>query len=396
MAVLTDTKARAIKPGDVQIAHGGVTGLALEPTVKKGHGKWILRYVSPVSGKRRKMGLGSYPEVSIAKAAELGRQYREQIANGFDPIDEKNAAALETKIPSFQTAAELVHQELLPSWKNEKHGCDWINSLKMYVFTDLGSTPISDVMPKDVANVLRPIWLDKPETACRVKQRMHAVMGWAWAHGFVPSNPVDVVHHLLPKQGDAARAEHQPAMPWQDVPKFVAEHLSGEGRSVSCNALLFLILTAVRSGELRGATWDEINFEAAIWTIPAERMKTGVIHRVPLSEIAVKILKQQRGAHNEIVFPSPRAGVQLSDNALTMFLRKHNAQSDIEGRTATAHGFRSSFRDWASNHQYPRDWAERALAHAISNKVEAAYHRTDLLDHRRGMMQAWSDFVMGK
>ncbi|WP_410498674.1 tyrosine-type recombinase/integrase [Chitinibacter sp. S2-10] len=394
MAVLTDTKARAIKPGDGQIAHGGITGLALEPTVKKGHGKWILRFVSPISGKRRKMGLGSYPDVSIAKAGELGRQYREQLANGLDPIDEKNVVSLEIKIPTFQTAAELVHQELLPSWRNEKHGCDWINSLKMYVFKDLGSTPVTDVMPKDIANVLRPIWLEKAETASRVKQRMHAVMGWAWAHGYVAANPVDVVHHLLPKQGDAARAEHQPAMPWQDVPKFVAENLSGGNRSVSYNALLFLILTAARSGELRGATWKEIDFHVAVWTIPAERMKTSVIHRVPLSDAAIEILKMQLGAHEEIIFPSPRAGVQLSDNALTMFLRKHEAHSDIEGRSATAHGFRSSFRDWASNHQYPRDWAERALAHAISNKVEAAYHRTDLLEQRRVMMQAWSDFII--
>lgn len=397
MAQMTDKQAQALKPTDSSLAHGGIKGLFLVPLKQKGTGKWVYRFTSPQTGTRRIMGLGSYPGIGIKQAGELAYAALAEIAAGIDPLEAKKCKSNEPEMPNFQEAAEILHKELVPGWRNPKHGNDWINSLIMYAFKDLGSTPISDVTPKDIANVLRPIWLEKAETASRVKQRMHAVMSWAWAHGYVAANPVDVVHHLLPKQGDAAKVEHQPAMPWEDVPAFVTKHLGGAERNiVSRNALAFLILTAARSGEVRGAKWQEVNFESAIWTIPAERMKAREIHRVPLSDAALDILKRQIGLHQELIFPSPRDLVPLSDNALTMFLRKHQAHSDIEGRTATAHGFRSSFRDWASHQQYPRDWAERALAHAISNKVEAAYHRTDLLDHRRPMMQAWSDFVMGK
>ncbi|MCG9115321.1 site-specific integrase [Laribacter hongkongensis] len=220
-------------------------------------------------------------------------------------------------------------------------------------------------------------------------------MAWGWAHGHCAANPVDAVGFLLPQQpGKAVRTEHQPAMPWRDIPAFVAEHLAGAARFDTTRAMLeFLILTAARSGEVRGMTWNEVDFDASVWTVPADRMKARLPHRIPLSDRAVEILRSQEGLHEELVFPSPRAQTILSDMVLTSFLRRVNAASSTPGRVATAHGFRSSFRDWCSEQGYPRDLAERALAHTVANKVEAAYHRTDLLEQRREMMQCWSDFL---
>jgi integrase len=245
--------------------------------------------------------------------------------------------------------------------------------------------------------VLRPIWLKKPETASRVKQRCHKVMKWCLAHGLVPGNPVDVVAHLLPQQEAARdRTTHQPAMPWRDIPAFVTKLRAG-AYSITRALLEFVILTAARSGEARAMMWDEVDLEARVWTVPANRMKAKASHRVPLPERAVEILAFQRDRHPdaELVFPSPR-GLVLSDMALTKFLRDQKAHSSEAGRAATAHGFRSSFRDWASENAYPRDLAERALAHTIKNQTEAAYHRTDLLEQRRTMMEAWSKHVGGE
>jgi len=207
------------------------------------------------------------------------------------------------------------------------------------------------------------------------------------------ANPVDVVTHLLPLQpGKAVRQEHQPAMPWATVPSFVKAELVDAGElEVTRNALLFLVLNASRSGEVRGMTWSEVNLRAKLWTIPAARMKAKVAHRVPLSLQAIELLKRQAGQHDELVFPSVQARTVMSDMTLTALLRRAKAPSDTPGRVATVHGFRSSFRDWCSERGYPRDLAERALAHTVKDKVEAAYHRTDLFEQRRPMMQAWAD-----
>lgn len=398
MAILSDTKARNIKPNDPQIAHGGITGLILIPAKTKGHGKWVLRFVSPVTGKRRNAGLGTYPETGIADAGKLAMIMREQIAAGTDPLEAKTVERTKLVIPTFQDAATLLHAELLPGWKNDKHGQQWINTLTAYVFPTIGALPLNEIQPRHIADVLRPIWLSKAETAGRVKQRMHAVMSWGWAHGHCSANPVDVAHHLLPQQpSKALRTEHQPAMSWRDIPKFIAEKLKSSNRhDVTRPMLELLILTAARSGEIRGMLWAELDLDAAIWTIPAERMKAKQAHRIPLSKRAVEILKDQIGIHKELVFPSPRDQVELSDMVLTTFLRREKAASDTPNRVATAHGFRSSFRDWCSEQGYARDLAERALAHSVANKVEAAYHRTDLLDQRRPMMAAWSDFCTGR
>ncbi|CAL6702599.1 MULTISPECIES: tyrosine-type recombinase/integrase [Enterobacterales] len=396
MALLTDTKARHIKPNDKPISHGGVTGLTLHPSSTKGRGKWVLRYVSPVTQKRRNAGLGSYPEIGIAEAAKLAQTMREQLSAGDDPLELKKAETTKIVIPTFEEAARKVHTELLPGWRNKKHARQWISTLEQHVFPAMGTVPLDAITPANVADVLRPSWMTIPETAGRVKQRIHKVMQWAWAHGFCSANPVDVVDHLLPQQVSASiRTEHQPAMPWKVIPLYIASRVYTEDRyNVTRGLLLFVILTACRSGEARAMEWCEIDFKRQIWTIPPGRMKGGVRHRVPLSTQALELLEQMRGLHETLVFPSPRKQTVLSDMVLTSFLRKTKAISDTQGRFAVAHGFRSSFRDWCSEQHYPHDLAERALAHTIRNKSEAAYHRTDLLNERRPMMQAWGDYVM--
>ncbi|WP_284447254.1 tyrosine-type recombinase/integrase [Fluviibacter phosphoraccumulans] len=401
MAILTDTKARSIRPEDKPVPHGAIPGLTLEPNRTRGRGKWNLRYVSPVTGKRRSAGLGSYPDVSIAEAAKRAAAMRTEIAEGKDPLEEKakiEEAPKPPAIPSFKEAAEILHKDLLPGWKNPKHGQQWINTLTEYVFPKLGEKRLNEIQPGDVAEVLKPIWLKKAETASRVKQRIHAVISWGWAHGHCQSNPVDVVGHLLAQQpGKAIRTQHHPAMAWRDIPEFVKTHLKpGSRPEVSRTLLEFIILTACRSGEARGMTWAEVDFKNAIWTIPSERMKAKMLHRVPLSPRALQILEGQKDQHDSLVFPSIRDQVELSDMAITALLRRMKAPSDTPGRVATAHGFRSSFRDWCSEKGYSRDLAERSLAHTIKDKVEAAYHRTDLLEQRRELMDAWAAFVSGK
>ncbi len=398
MSRLTELKAKNIQPGSRALPHGGVVGLSLHPSaVTKGQGKWVLRYVSPMSGKRRNAGLGSYPEVGIAQAAKEALLMRDQVGQGLDPLDERDLAKQKFKgIPTFKQATLILHAALSEGWRSEKHGRQWLTTLEQYVFPVLGSVTLDQLQPSHIAAALKPIWLSKPETAGRVKQRIHAVMAWGWAHGYCVANPVDVVVHLLAAQPNkATRTQHQPAMPWQSVPQFVREHVANEVNryDVTRALLMFLILTASRSGEARGMKWPEVDFDNAVWTVPAERMKSGVSHRVPLSKQALNVLEKQKGLDQVLVFPSIRKRTMLSDMVLTSFLRRHDALSDVPGRVATAHGFRSSFRDWCSEHGYARDLAEKALAHTLKNKVEAAYNRTDLLEQRRGMMADWANFV---
>lgn len=394
MAVITDTKARNIKPDDKPIPHGSVTGLALHPSSKRGRGKWALRFISPQTQKRRNAGLGIYPEIGIAETGKLANIMREHLAAGLDPLELQRQEKV--VIPTFEDAARKVHAELLPGWKNEKHGLQWLTTLEKHVFPHIGSILLNSITAANVASVLRPLWLSRSETARRTKQRIHTVMAWGWAHGYCSANPVDVVSHLQPQQTSASlRRVHQPAMPWKSIPFFITTHLAQKEKyDVSRAIITFVILTACRSGEARAMRWSEIDVKTNIWTIPAERMKAGVQHRVPLSDQAIALLNRMRGLHNDLVFPSPRKQIVLSDMALTSLLRRVEAESDVPGRVATAHGFRSSFRDWCSENGYPRDLAERALAHTVQNKVEAAYHRTDLLEQRRPMMQAWGDYVM--
>lgn len=331
-------------------------------------------------------------------AAEAGKRatvMRVALAEGKDPLDEKAKVEEAPTLPTFKDATQALYKDLLPSWKNPKHAQQWINTMVEYVFPTLGAKLLKEIEPRDIADALKPIWLDKAETASRVKQRIHAVMAWGWAHGYCQSNPVDVVTHLLPQQpGKAIRTQHHPAMPWRDIPAFVNTHLKSTTRpDLSRSLLEFVILTACRSGEARGMTWAEVDLQNKIWSIPAERMKAKTPHRVPLSARALQILIAQKGHHENLVFPSIRDQVQLSDMAITSLLRRLKVPSDTPGRIATAHGFRSSFRDWCSEKGYSRDLAERSLAHTIKDKVEAAYHRTDLLEQRRNLMNAWENFV---
>ena len=398
---LTDLKARNIKPDGRPMADGTVSGLRLHPGKEKGHGKWLLRFVSPETNKRRDMGLGVYPEVSITEARKAAASARDLIRDGVDPIDARktNAQARQrdAQALTFEKAAREVHEDLKPGWQNPKHATQWITTLEKYVFPHIGSRKVDSLKARDFAEALRPIWLKKPETASRVKQRCSAVMDWCAAQELIGANPVGVVTKLLPKQaGSRERVVHRPAVPWRRVPDFIENVLRAGKPSLSKMMLEFLILTAARSGEVRAMTWDEVDLDAAVWTVPAVRMKTKTAHSVPLSGRAVEILKAQKdaAAHATLVFPSPSGRVP-SDMILPKFLRDKEVESSEPGRTATAHGMRSSFRDWASERGYQRDLCERALAHTISNQSEAAYHRTDLLDQRRGMMEAWSQHVCG-
>lgn len=386
-----------MEPGSSSLPHGGVEGLTLHPSAKlKGHGKWVLRYTSPVTGKRRLAGLGTYPEISITDAAKKANTMREAIAKGLDPLIEKEAEKQREKPPSFAEAAVRVHKELRQAWKNPKHQQQWLNTVTQYAVPEIGNLTLDQLQPHHFANVLRPIWLTKAETASRLRQRLHAIMAWGWAHGFCTSNPVDVVDHLLPTQpGKAVRTIHHPAMPWRIIPDFWQQHLTKEDYDSSRAILKFIILTASRSGEARGMIWSEVDFDNAIWTIPSSRMKAKMQHRVPLSPAALKIILKQRDLGSAFVFPSVRSKKPLTDMTITMLLRRLEAASDTKGRLATTHGFRSSFRDWCSENSYPRDLAERALAHTVQNKVEAAYHRTDLLEQRRPMMDKWAEYVSG-
>ena len=399
MMNLKDVKARKIKPGDRPVADGTVSGLRLHPGKDKGHGKWLLRFVSPETNKRREMGLGVYPEVSIVEARKSAAAARDLIRDGKDPIEARkaNTQALQrdAQALTFEKAARQYHDDHKSGWKNPRHAAQWITTLESYVFPLIGNRKVESLKAKDFADALRPIWQEKPETASRVKQRCSAVMDWCAARELIGANPVGVVTKLLPKQaGSRERVVHQPAMPWQMIPEFVEGVLRVGQPSLSKTMLEFLILTAARSGEVRAMTWDEVNLDDGVWTVPAARMKTKTAHSVPLSGRAVEILKAQKkaAAHSTLVFPSPRGKVP-SDMILTKFMRDKEIASSEPGRTAVAHGFRSSFRDWASENGHARDLAERALAHTISNQSEAAYHRTDLLDQRRDMMEAWAQHV---
>lgn len=344
------------------------------------------------------MGLGTYPEIGLAKVRKLAVEAREKIAGGVDPIAEREGAKADSarhSMPTFRAAAEAVHATLAPGFRNTKHAAQWISTLETFIFPTLGTRLVDSLKPGDFAAALRPIWLMKAETASRVKQRCDRVMIWCVAHGHTQINPVSAIDALLPKQPSKRdRVTHQPAVPWRILPNVAASLADPTQRNASRSALLFLILTATRSGETRGAQWDEFDLERGIWTIPAERMKAHQIHRVPLSTHAKQIIAARRAMSlgGPWVF-STRGTSPLSDMTLTKLLRDRAIPSDTEGRIATAHGFRSSFRDWASENGFSRDLAERALAHTIANATEAAYHRTDHLEQRVAMMQDWADYV---
>ena len=387
---MTPITVRKAAPG--MHSDGEVRGLYLRVSDHGSRG-WLLRFM--LRGRRRDMWLGSSSEITLAEAREAARSARKLIKAKVDPIEHRRRDQAEAvrldglRMWTFTRAAQAVHETLLPGWKNPKHGDQWINTLTAYAFPKIGEKPVGEVDVAAVLDVLRPIWTTKAETARRVRQRLDAVMRWALAHGYATTNPVDAAAQLLPKQRDAV--EHHAAMDYKAVPAFM-KSLKAIEASSSRLALEFAILTAARSGEVRGATWSEIDTKSATWTVPADRMKASREHRVPLSKQALALLKvaaKRTGTDPASpIFPNP-LGKPLSDMALTQLMRGLD-------RAETVHGFRSSFRDWCAEHKVPRELAERALAHAVKDATEAAYHRTDQLEQRRPLMARWGAFIVGR
>jgi integrase len=294
-------------------------------------------------------------------------------------------------VPTFEEAARHYHEETKGSWKNPKHADQWINTLTSYAFPLIGKLPVDAVDAREIEAVLVPIWLSKAETARRVRQRIGTVLDYSKAKGWRPTDaPMRNVNTLLkalkqPRKGSFA------AMPYKDVPAFMAK-LAGGDQSMGRLALRFLVLTAARSGEVRGATWSEVDFENALWTVPAERMKMGEEHQVPLCSRALAILeevkRQSTGKPDAVIFPGLKRQ-PLSDMTLSKVLKSNG------GGAYTVHGFRSAFRDWCAETGINNDWAESALAHTVPNRVEAAYRRTKFLDQRRDLMNWWGTFCIG-
>lgn len=354
-------------------------GLMLE-VKPSGAKSWVVRLQS--GGKRRDYGLGSFKDVGLSEARDLARDYRRQLRQGVDPI----AARRNSKdVPTFEQAAKAVHDEHKRGWRNGKHGAQWLATLQTYAFPKIGSLSVDAVTTGQVRDLLADIWLVKPETARRVRQRLGTVLDYAHGKGWREPFVMAAVNKALPKQ--PRKTGHFAAMPYRDVPAFL-ERLR-DGSSMGRLALEALILTAARSGEIRGAKWSEIDFERATWTVPADRMKAGKEHVVPLSAKAVAVFRRAsefRSAGNELVFPGSARGKPLSDMTLLKVLRDMKV-------SATVHGFRSAFRDWcAEETAVAGEIAEAALAHAIPNRVEAAYRRTDFLEKRRKLMDAWAAY----
>lgn len=369
---------------------GGVNGLALQISAT-GSRSWILRYAD--GNKRREMGLGSYPGVGLADARNRAREEREKLDKGVDPILNRKIARSALKMKriaaiTFEKAALAYMEAQESSWSNAKHTQQWRNSLETYAYPVIGSLLVGDVNQNNVLAVLEPIWKTKTETASRLRGRIEQVLDWATVRGYREGlNPARWRGHLdklLPSPKKIAAVEHHAALPYTEAGAFMIALRAQSG--MGARALEFGILTAARSGEVRGATWAEIDLQARRWVIPKDRMKANREHRVPLSDAAVNILSAlPRLADSDTVFWSPRGG-QLSDMALTAVLRRMKVN-------AVPHGFRSTFRDWAAEcTNYPNEVAEMALAHTVGDKVEAAYRRGDMLEKRAMMMSDWAAY----
>ena len=376
---------------------GGVAGLALQ-VLPSGARTWVLRIT--VGAKRRDMGMGGYPGVPLAKARVAARVARAKVRSGIDPIEEGRAArsalkASQAAALTFEQCAAAYISANAVGWKNAKHAQQWRNTLAQHAYPKLGMLLVRDVGLPHVLAVLEPLWLTTTETASRLRGRIESVLDWATVRGYRSGdNPARWRGHLdklLPAPSKVAKPEHHIAVALADVAGFVLKLRAAEG--MGARALEFAILTAARSGEVRGARWAEVDRQAKLWVIPAARMKAGKEHRVPLSDAALSLLDAlPKIDAGDLVFPASRTGLDgvakpLSDMALTAVMRRM-------GLDAVPHGFRSTFRDWCSERtNYPRDVAEMALAHTIGDKVEAAYRRGDLFDKRCRMMDDWAAFL---
>lgn len=371
-------------------AVGGVAGLQLriDPA---GSRHWILRV--KIGKKRRDVGLGGFPTVSLAQARERAREAREQVWRGVDPVEERKAARAALlaaqDVPTFAECARRFLANKRAEFRNAKHAAQWAATLETYAGPIIGNMPVDQVELRHIESILSPIWTTKTETAKRLRGRIEATLDWATVTGHRKGdNPARWKGNLdavFASPNKVAKKQHFAAMPYTDVPAFLVELRQREG--IAAQALEFTILTAVRSGETRGATWKEIDMDAGIWTIPGNRMKAGKEHRVPLTDAALAILRalpRLDDSPDSPVFFAPRGGA-LSDMTLTAVLRRM-------GKDVTTHGFRSAFRDWAADQTaFPREVAEQALAHTLQG-VEAAYRRSDLFEKRRKLMGAWASY----
>jgi integrase len=395
----------------VTYAAGGVAGLLVQVTPNNGK-TWLLR--TTVAGQRREMGLGGYPDVTLAQARDKAREARDAIERGVDPIEQRKAAraalvAARKRGLTFNEAVNRFLAAKLAEFRNAKHAAQWRSTLDAYAAPALGDMLVSDIGVTDVQRALEPIWASKTETASRLRGRIEAVLAWATVAGHrTGDNPARWRNNLdavLPKPGKVASSDNQSAVPLDDAARWFAALRQRDG--MSALALEFAALTACRSGEVRGATWAEIDLDRALWVVPAARMKAGREHRVPLTAEAVALLKTlPRMEGSDYVFPAVRGGM-LSDMSLSAVMRRMHASDVAEGgkgfidrvsgRPAVPHGLRSTFRDWAAERtDYPREMAELALAHTVGSDVERAYRRGDMLEKRRAMQAAWCRFLRGE
>jgi integrase len=381
--MLTARKVETAKAGK----HGDGRGLQLA-VAPSGAKKWIFRFM--LNGKAHEMGLGPYPEVGLAKAREKALDARRLAKDGVDPIEQRRRETV--TVPTFGQFADAVAADLAPGFRNEKHRKQWVTTLGTYAVS-LRDKRVNDIDTDDVLAVLKPIWQEKAETASRLRGRIEKVLSAAKAKGLrTGENPAAWRGHLdyLLSARSKLASSHHAALPYSDVPAFVRKLRERDG--IAALGLEFGLLTAARSGEVRGARWDEIDLAAKVWTIPPERMKAAREHRVPLSDRAAAIVEQMQAAKvSEYVFAGQLPGRPLSKEALAKVLGRMGVEN------ATVHGMRSAFRDWAGNEtMFPRELAEQALAHVIGDKAEQAYRRSDALARRRELMDAWARHCEGE
>lgn len=371
-------------------ADGG--GLYLQ--VKDGK-SWIFRYHL---GRARYMGLGPLSDVSLTQAREKAARCRDLLREGLDPIEERRQRRAEARLASsrsmtFSKCAEAYIEAHAPSWRNPKHQAQWTATLATYADPVVGKLEVRDVGTDHVLRILEPIWTEKHETARRLRARLERILSWATTRGYREGdNPARWHGHLkdlLAAKAKTAPVRHHPALPYDELPAFMADLRKRE--AVAALALEFAILTAARTGEVVGATWDEIDTTRKEWTVPGERMKSGKPHRVPLSAPALAVLKKLEGFDDTYVFPGTKRGKPMSNMAMLQLLKR------MDRAGITVHGFRSTFRDWAAERTaYPNHVVEMALAHVIPDAVERAYRRGEMLEKRQRLMRDWAKFATSK
>jgi len=392
MAVKSPLTALAVSKIKTPGRHAVGDGVYLQITGDSGR-SWIFRYQR--GGRQRHMGLGPTDLLTLAEARERAREARRLLLDGIDPMEARNArraqAALDAaKAVTFKDCAERYIASHEAAWRNPVHRKQWTSTLTAYAYPAFGALPVAAVDTGLVIKALEPIWTEKPETASRVRGRVESILDWAKVRGYREGeNPARWRGHLdklLPNRRKVRRVEHHAALPYADMPAFMVALREREG--IAARALEFLILTAGRTGEVLGARWSEI--ECDVWTVPASRMKAHREHRVPLPDQAVNLLAKLPRVDSDLLFPGERSGRPLSNMALLMMLRRMK-RGDL-----TAHGFRSTFRDWtAEETDYAGEIAEAALAHVVESKVEAAYRRGDLFEKRRTLMADWATYCEG-